>query len=280
MQIIESVNAMQSHAIASRSKGHLIGLIPTMGSLHEGHLSLIDIARERSDLVVVSIFVNPTQFGPNEDFEKYPRVLEQDLEACRQRGADIVFTPSLNEMYPQRDSTYVSENELSQGLCGVSRPNHFQGVTTVCMKLFNIVRPDVAVFGQKDAQQCAVVRKMIEDLNVPAELIVGPTVREDDGLALSSRNVYLSKLQRQQALRLSQSLKIAKDMYASGTRSVDRIIAEVTHHISEARQMRVIYVVIVNKDTMIAEREIVPGQSILCIAAWADQTRLIDNLIF
>ncbi len=278
MQTIQSVHEMQSLAIGMRSSGRLIGLVPTMGSLHEGHLSLIDIAKERADKVIVSIFVNPTQFGPSEDFDKYPRVLEADLEKCRERGADIVFNPSIADMYPDGYSTYVNEEHISAGLCGVSRPNHFRGVTTVCLKLFNITRPDIAVFGQKDAQQCAVLKKMVADLNIPAEIVIGPTLRDEDGMATSSRNEYLTGAQRGEALSISKSLKIAKEMVDSGTRSVDRIVAEVTHHLSLSRRIRVIYVQIVDRDTMEPAREIEPGRHLLCVAAWADQTRLIDNI--
>lgn len=278
MQTIQSVNEMQSHAIGLRSNGYLIGLVPTMGCLHEGHLSLIDIAKEKADKVIVSIFVNPTQFGPSEDFDKYPRVLEEDIEKCRERGADIVFNPSVEEMYPDGYSTYVNEEQVSSGLCGISRPQHFRGVTTVCTKLFNIARPDIAVFGQKDAQQCAVLRKLVRDLNIPTEIVVGPTQRDADGMATSSRNVYLSDLQREEALCVSKSLLVAKEMVDSGTRSVDRIVAEVTHHLSLSRRIRVIYVQVVDRQTMEPAREILPGQQVLCVAVWSDQTRLIDNI--
>lgn len=278
MQTIQSVNEMQSHAIGLRSSGRLIGLVPTMGCLHEGHLSLIDIAKEKADKVIVSIFVNPTQFGPSEDYEKYPRVLEQDIEKCRERGADIVFNPSVADMYPEGYSTHVIEERISSGLCGVSRPHHFRGVTTVCLKLFNITRPDFAVFGQKDAQQCAVIRKMVADLNIPAEIVTGPIFRDEDGMATSSRNAYLSVTQREEALSISKSLQIASRMVDSGTRSVDRIVAEVTHHLSMSRRIRVIYVQVVDRETMEPAREILPGKQILCVAAWADQTRLIDNI--
>jgi len=249
-----------------------------MGSLHEGHLSLIDIAKEKADKVIVSIFVNPTQFGPNEDFNKYPRVLEEDLEKCRERGVDIVFNPSLAEMYPQGYSTYVDEEHITAGLCGVSRPQHFRGVTTVCLKLFNIARPDIAIFGQKDAQQGAVIKKMVSDLNLPTEIVIGPTVREADGLALSSRNAYLTDVQRNEALSISQALKIAKNMVDEGTRSVDRIVAEITHHLSQQRRVRLIYAQVVDAETMEPASEIVPGKQIAAVAAWVDQTRLIDNI--
>lgn len=278
MQTIQSVNEMQSHAIGLRSSGRLIGLVPTMGSLHEGHLSLIDIAKEKSDKVIVSIFVNPTQFGPSEDYEKYPRELEEDIEKCRERGADIVFNPSVDEMYPPGFSTFVTEEQISSGLCGVSRPHHFRGVTTVCLKLFNITRPDLVVLGQKDAQQCAVIRKMVTDLNISAEIVIGPTHRDADGMATSSRNAYLTDSQRQEALCISQSLRTAKNMVDSGTKSVDRIVAEVIHHLSLSRRIRVIYAQVVDRDTMEPAREIIPGQQLLCVAAWADQIRLIDNI--
>ena len=280
MQTIQSVNEMQSHAIALRSSGRLIGLVPTMGCLHEGHLSLIDIAKERADKVIVSIFVNPTQFGLNEDFDRYPKSLQEDLEKCRERGVDIVFNPSVDGMYPHGYATYVNEEQVGSGLCGISRPNHFRGVTTVCLKLFNITRPDIAVFGQKDAQQCAVIQKMVADLNIPAQIVIGETKRGEDGLATSSRNRYLTNTQRDEALTLPKALQIAQRMvHDDGVRSVDRVVAEITHNLSSARQVRVIYVEIVDRLTMEpAGREIIPGKHIVCVAAWLDQTRLIDNI--
>jgi pantoate--beta-alanine ligase len=279
MQTIQSVNEMQSHAIGLRSSGRLIGLVPTMGCLHEGHLSLIDIAKERADKVIVSIFVNPTQFGPNEDFERYPNALEADLEKCRERGADIVFNPTVQEMYPQGYSTYVNEEHISSGLCGISRPNHFRGVTTVCLKLFNITRPDIAVFGQKDAQQCAVIQKMVTDLNIPAQIVIGETKRGEDGLATSSRNRYLTNTQHEEALSLSKALQLGQRMVREdGVRSVDRVVAEITHHLSLAHRVRVIYVQVVDRETMEPAREIIPGKQLVCVAAWVDQTRLIDNI--
>jgi len=278
MQTIQSINQMQSASIGLRSKGELLALVPTMGSLHEGHLTLIDIAKERADKVIVSIFVNPAQFGPSEDFNQYPRVLEADLEKCEARGADIVFNPSVNEMYPEGYSTFVEEEKISAGLCGVSRPHHFRGVTTVCLKLFNIARPDIAVFGQKDAQQCAVIRKMVADLNLPTEIAIGPTVRESDGLALSSRNSYLSDVQRAEAVSISKALKVACEMVDNGTRSVDRVVAEITHHLMQHRRVRLIYAHVVDKNTMEPASEIIPGQQLITVAAWVDQTRLIDNI--
>ncbi|MFP4166304.1 MAG: pantoate--beta-alanine ligase [Opitutales bacterium] len=278
MQIIQSVNEMQSHAIGLRSSGCLIGLVPTMGSLHEGHLKLIDIAKEKADKVIVSIFVNPKQFAPNEDYENYPREVEADSELCRQRGVDIVFNPDVKDMYPKDYSTFVNEERVSSGLCGISRPHHFRGVTTVCLKLFNITRPDMAVFGQKDAQQLAVIRKMAADLNVPTEIVPGPTVRDEDGLALSSRNRYLSERQRADALAIPRALRIGKELVENGTRNVDRVVAEITHQLTGSRRVRVIYVQVVDRELMEPVREIEPGKHLVCVAAWVDQTRLIDNV--
>ena len=251
-----------------------------MGSLHEGHLALIDIAKERADKVVVSIFVNPTQFEPNEDFAQYPRPLEDDLEKCEKQGVDIVFNPATEEMYPEGYSTYVEEEQISAGLCGISRPRHFRGVTTVCTKLFNIVRPDMAVFGQKDAQQCAIIRKMVADLNIPTEVVVGDTQREDDGLAISSRNRYLTDTQYKEALLISEALMIGKRMVQEeSVRSVDRVVAEITHKLLSSLRIRVIYIQIVDRRTMEpAGRDIVPGKHLICVAAWIDQVRLIDNI--
>ena len=279
MQVIHSITDMQSLAMNLESKGRLIGLVPTMGALHAGHVSLVEAARKQCDTVVVSIFVNPTQFGPNEDFSKYPRTLEADLQACEKAGADIVFAPAADEVYPKGYSTYISEDHISKPLCGQSRPGHFRGVTTVVAKLFNIVRPDLAFFGQKDAQQVAVIRKMATDLHFCVDIVACPIVREADGLAMSSRNRYLSSVQRQDALSLSQAIFNAKKMVESGTRSTDRVIAETTHILGEHRRVRLIYAQIVDCNTMEAMKEIVPGKSLLAIAAWVDEVRLIDNIV-
>lgn len=279
MQVIHSIADMQSLAMNLESKGRHIGLVPTMGALHAGHVSLIEAARKKCDEVVVSIFVNPTQFGPNEDFSKYPRTLEADLQACEKAGADIVFAPAADEIYPKAYSTYVNEEHISKPLCGQSRPGHFRGVTTVVAKLFNIVRPEFAFFGQKDAQQVAVIRKMVADLHFRIDVVSCPIVREADGLAMSSRNRYLSTIQRQDALSLSQAIFNAKKMVEAGTRSTDRVIAETTHILGQRRRVRLIYAQIVDCDTMEAMKEIVPGRSLLAIAAWVDEVRLIDNIV-
>ena len=270
---------MQTLTEDLRSKGQIIGLVPTMGALHAGHLSLIQLASEQADTVVVSIFVNPTQFGPNEDFAKYPREIEQDLRACEAAGADVVFCPPNEEMYPKGYSTYITEEYVGKPLEGVTRPTHFRGVTTIVAKLFNIVRPDIAVFGQKDAQQVAVIKKMVQDLNFTVNVIVAPTLREPEGLAMSSRNRYLSTAQRLEALAISQALNKAHDMVASGERRSDRLIAEATHILSQKRRVRVIYVAVVDKNTMEPMRDVVTGLSMMTIAAWVDETRLIDNAI-
>ncbi len=279
MQTITRVSEMQALSEELRSKGQIIGLVPTMGALHEGHLSLIRQAAEQADSVVVSIFVNPTQFGPNEDFAKYPRDLQRDLDLCQEAGADIVFAPAPDEVYPKGYSTYVVEEAVAKPLEGVSRPTHFRGVTTVVAKLFNMVRPDLAIFGQKDAQQVAVILKMVQDLNFTVDIVVAPTLREAEGLAMSSRNRYLSTAQRAEALSISAALHCAKDMVGKGERRSDRLIAEATHILSQKRRVRVIYVAIVNRYTMEPVREVVPDQTILAIAAWVDEVRLIDNVV-
>ena len=278
MQTITSVFEMQTLAEDLRSKGQIIGLVPTMGALHEGHVSLIKLASEQADTVVVSIFVNPTQFGPSEDFAKYPRSLEADVAACEAAGADIVFAPSVEEIYPKGYSTYVLEEHIAKPLEGVSRPAHFRGVTTVVAKLFNIVRPDLAVFGQKDVQQVAVIKKMVADLHFTVDVVVAPTLREPDGLAMSSRNRYLTATQRVEALVIHRALRKAHDMVAAGELRVDRLIAEATHLIGQHRRVRMIYASIVDRTTMEAVKgEIVPGKAVMAIAVWVDEVRLIDN---
>ena len=279
MQVITSVFDMQSTAVDLRSKDRLIGLVPTMGALHEGHLGLIRLAKERADTVVVSIFVNPAQFGPNEDYANYPRDLPRDLELCEKTGADIVFAPTVDEMYPKGYSTYLTEELISKPLCGVSRPAHFRGVITVVAKLFNIVRPDLAVFGQKDAQQVAVIKKMVNDLHFCIDIVTAPTVREPDGLAMSSRNRHLTSSQREDALVISQALVRAKAMVESGVRNVDRLVAEATHLMGTRRRVRVIYAAVVDRCTMEAVREVLPGKAMMAIAAWVDEVRLIDNML-
>lgn len=279
MQIITSVLEMQTLAHELRSKGQLIGLVPTMGALHEGHLGLIRLAAERADKVIVSIFVNPTQFSPNEDFNKYPREFDADVERCAGAGADYIFAPDSTEIYPKGYSTFLSEEHVAKPLEGVSRPTHFRGVTTIVALLFNICRPDLAVFGQKDAQQVAVIQKMVADLRFSVDVIVAPTLRETDGLAMSSRNRYLTPTQRTEALAISRALFKARDMVAAGELRSDRLVAEATHILAQHRRVRVIYVSLVDRLTMEPMREVVSGRSLLAIAAWLDEVRLIDNIV-
>lgn len=279
MQIIDSVPEMQSLAISLRSKNRVVGLVPTMGALHGGHLDLMQAAKAQADVVVATIFVNPTQFGPSEDFDAYPRDLEQDIRMCKEAGVDVVFVPKTEELYPDGYSTYISEEILSAGLCGISRPNHFRGVLTVVAKLFNIVRPDLAVFGQKDAQQAAVLKKMVADLHFCVKIVICPTVREEDGLAMSSRNRSLHSTQRKDAAVIHEALEAAKTLYDSGNRNLDRILAEVTHTLSSSRRIRVIYVNFVDSETLEPLRELVEGRSLLAVAVWVDEVRLIDNII-
>lgn len=279
MQTIHSIADLRALVRDRREGDHVIALVPTLGALHAGHSSLIHLAADQADTVIVSIFVNPAQFGPNEDFAKYPRDLNADQGVCLEAGADVVFAPTVEEMYPKGFSTYVIEDHVSKPLEGASRPTHFRGVTTVVAKLLNIVSPHIAVFGQKDAQQVAVIRKMIGDLLIPVELIVGPTVREPDGLAMSSRNRYLSSSQRKEAVALYQALTKAREMVAQGEHRSDRLIAEATHILSQHRRVRVIYVAVTDSLTMEPVREAVRGKSMMAVAAWVDEVRLIDNIL-
>lgn len=279
MQVITSVFEMQSLALSLGAKGRLIGLVPTMGALHAGHLSLIEAARGKCDTVVVSIFINPLQFGPNEDTAKYPRTPEADLALCEKAGADVVFMPSADEIYPKGYSSYVTEEFISKPLCGISRPNHFRGVLTMVAKLLNIVQPDTAFFGQKDAQQAAVVKKMVNDLHFCVDVVVCPTVREPDGLACGVKNPQLEGFQREDATYIHKALVQAKQMVDAGTRSTDRIVAEATHLLGTRRRIRVIYIAVVDRCTMEASREVVPGKNMMVIAAWIDEHRLVDNIL-
>lgn len=279
MQIVTTVSEMQALSASIRSTGRKIAFVPTMGYLHAGHMSLVDKARSLGDIVVVSIFVNPTQFGPSEDLDTYPRNMERDSKLCEEHKVDIIFAPPTSEMYPEGYSTFVSEEKLSQPLCGQSRPLFFRGVCTVVAKLFNIVRPHYAVFGQKDAQQVAVVKHMVRDMNFDLEVVVGETVRESDGLAMSSRNAYLQSFQRRDALRIHQALMKGQALYEGGNDNTDRILAEITHHITEVRRLRVIYVQAVDRDTMKPLRKVEKGRTLIATAVWCDDVRLIDNIV-
>jgi pantoate--beta-alanine ligase len=269
---------MQARAQALGRAGRRIGLVPTMGYLHEGHLSLVRLARARADVVVLSLFVNPTQFGPREDLARYPRDLARDSRLCRQAGVDILFCPDASEMYAPDHSVYVEETVLSRPLCGAARPGHFRGVATVVAKLFNIVRPDVAVFGRKDAQQARVIEQLVRDLNFPIRLIVAPTVREPDGLAMSSRNTYLEPEDRADARLISESLREANRRYAAGERSSAALRRAVRTVLGRSPRIRVEYVETVDYGSFRPVREI-RAPALLAIAVRMGKTRLIDNTV-
>lgn len=277
MQKIDKINDMRTAAAALRQAGRRVALLPTLGALHAGHASLIRQARDSGAAVVVSAFVNPLQFGPSEDFQKYPRTAPSDAMLCEKEGAEVLFAPTAEEMFPRGFSTHVQEEAVSKHLCGVARPVLFRGMLTCWLKLLNIVRPDVLVMGEKDAQQVAVVRKAAQDLLLPVELMTGPTVRDPDGLALSARNSYLSPTQRDEALAVYASLRRAKEMVESGVKSADRLVAEVTHLIAAKRRLRVIYISVVDRNTMEQLREVTPGQCLMAISYWVDGVRLTDN---
>jgi len=268
---------MQRLSSSLKEQGKKIGLVPTMGFLHEGHLSLVDMAKKSSDVVVVSIFVNPTQFGPDEDYNRYPRDLVRDKKLLRERGVDILFIPTVKDMYPNGYTTYVEVEKLSSVLCGRSRPTHFRGVTTVVAKLFNIVKPDIAVFGEKDAQQAIIIKRMVRDLNFPIKIIIGPTIREKDGLAVSSRNTYLSEDERKDAPILYQALLLAKNLIENGERDVNKIISSMKKLIQKKGSAKIEYISIVRKDTLEPIRWI-QGEVLIALAVWFGKARLIDNI--
>jgi len=279
MQKIETVQEMRSVAAQFKRAGRTVALVPTSGSLQAGHAALIELAKKRADVVVVAVFLNPLAFGASDNIARYPRTPAADLQLCESMQVDAVFMPAVEEMYPKGFSTYVIEDAVSKPLCGVARPTHFRGVTTGAAKLLNIVRPDVLVVGQRDAQLAAVVRKMVDDLHFGVEVVVAPTVRDSDGLAVAVRNRDLSPGQRLEAQAINQALVRAKEMVAQGVRSTDRIIAEATHLLGERRQIRVIYVSMVDAVTMEPIRELIPGRTLFAIAVWVDEVRLIDNVV-
>ena len=278
MKLYKRISDLQRDILKLKREGKRIGFVPTMGYLHEGHLSLIRKARGENDIVVISIFVNPTQFGPREDYRRYPRDLKRDLRLAREEGVDIVFYPSVEEMYPTKYRTYVEVEELSNVLCGKSRPGHFRGVTTVCAKLFNIVLPDVAYFGQKDAQQAIIIKRMVRDLNFPLKIKVLPIVREKDGLALSSRNVYLSSEERKEATVLYRSLKIAEQMVKEGVKDSRKIKRRVRSMISRKETAKIDYVEIVSLEDL-EPVTVIDKPALLALAVWFGKARLIDNTI-
>lgn len=279
MKIVHTVEAVRGQVKEWRAAGLSVGLVPTMGYLHEGHKSLIDQAVKENDRVVVSVFVNPMQFGPAEDLASYPRDLNRDAALCEAAGADLIFNPELENMYSDDFSSFIDMNTLTKGLCGKSRPIHFRGVCTVVGKLFNIVQPDKAYFGQKDAQQLAVIRHMVNDLNFNLEIVGCPIIREADGLAKSSRNTYLSPEERQAALILSKSLELGRELIEAGERDAETIKQAVTELIQTEPLARIDYVELVDWNTL-EPVERIEGPVLNAIAVYIGKTRLIDNHIY
>jgi pantoate--beta-alanine ligase len=278
MEVVETVDSVRELVKAAREEGKVVGLVPTMGALHIGHVSLIEAATRQTDFVVVSIFINPTQFGPGEDLEKYPRPLEADLRICKEKGVELVFTPTPEQIYGTENLTWVTVVKLTEPLCGQFRPVHFRGVTTVCAKLFNIVRPDIAFFGQKDAQQAIVIQRMVADLNMPLEIVVCPTVREPDGLAVSSRNQYLTGRQRRDAVCLYESLQKCREMIDGGVVDAQEIINEMRTIIQSMSAVEIEYVSIVDAETLQSVDRIA-GKVLAALAVKIGSTRLIDNIL-
>lgn len=278
MKLCRTVEEIRAVSAEARRAGRSIGFVPTMGYLHAGHLALIERARAENEVVVVSIFVNPTQFGPNEDLARYPRDLPRDLDLCRKAGVDAVFAPEPAEMYPGGFQTYIEVEELSRGLCGQSRPGHFRGVATVVAKLFAIVGPDRAYFGEKDAQQLRVIQRLVRDLNLPVTVVPVPTVREPDGLAMSSRNAYLREDERRAALVLSRALARARELVAAGELRTAAILAEMSAVLAAEPLARVDYLAIVDDETL-APVEVIDRPVLAALAVYIGQTRLIDNLV-
>jgi pantoate--beta-alanine ligase len=278
MEISSDPAQMRQLAQDWRSRGERIALVPTMGFFHEGHLALMRYGRDAADKLVVSLFVNPAQFGPNEDLARYPRDLKRDATMARKVGVDVLYTPTVEAMYPPGYQTYVTVEELSQGLCGASRPGHFRGVATVVLTLLNQVQPHLAIFGEKDYQQLQVIRRMAADLNVPVQIVGRPIVREADGLALSSRNTYLAPEERAAALCLSLALRAARELVLAGVRSRESILEAVRQIITATPHTRIDYLALVHPDTL-QEVETIENKARLALAVWVGQTRLIDNTL-
>lgn len=278
MEVAETIVSVRSLVGAARGLGKSVGLVPTMGALHVGHASLIEAAVKDCDFVVVSIFVNPTQFGPEEDLQNYPRPLEADLDICARAGVNMVFAPASEQMYPAENLAWVTVEKLTEPLCGQGRPGHFRGVTTVCTKLFNIVGPDIAYFGQKDAQQAIVIKRMVADLNMPLEIVVCPTVREPSGLAVSSRNQYLSDRQKEDAASIHKSLEECRRMIGGGAAKSEQIIAGMRAILQEVPSIEIEYVGIVDAETL-KSVEKVSGNILVAVAVRIGSTRLIDNIL-
>jgi pantoate--beta-alanine ligase len=277
MKISKTIDNMRAASREARHEGKRLGFVPTMGALHEGHLSLVRAAKAECDAAAVSIFVNPLQFGPNEDLAKYPRSFERDAEMLENEGVDVLFAPTLEEMYPAGAVTHVTVEGLSEKLCGRSRPGHFRGVTTVVAKLFNIVEPDLAFFGQKDAAQATIIRRMVRDLNLPVEVVVCPIVREPDGLAMSSRNAYLSPQERRSALVLNRSLAHVKNRFDQGERNPANLTEAGKQALAQEPAVRLDYFEIVDPATLDPVEKLT-SPALVAIAAFVGNTRLIDNI--
>ena len=278
MKVVGTIKEVRELVKEWKKNGETVGFVPTMGYLHEGHGSLITKARENNDKVVVSIFVNPMQFGPTEDLDSYPRDLEKDSKFCESLGADLIFHPEPEEMYHEDFSSYVDMSVLTEELCGLSRPVHFRGVCTVVTKLFNIVQPDNAYFGQKDAQQLAIIKHMVQNLNMDINVVGCPIVREEDGLAKSSRNTYLSPEERKAALILSKTVKLAKELIDAGEKDADVVVAKMKENIETEPMAKIDYVKAVNGLTMQQQKEI-KAPMLIAMAVYIGKTRLIDNMI-
>jgi len=278
MEVISSIKKMQKYSDSLRESGKIIGLVPTMGYLHEGHLSLIDNIRPHCDKIIVSVFVNPTQFGQGEDFDEYPRNIKRDKTLLSERGADVIFYPSAKEIYSKDFSTYVVTEKITEGLCGKYRPGHFKGVTTIVSKLFNITKPHKAIFGEKDYQQALVIKRMTRDLNFDIEILTSPTVREEDGLAMSSRNEYLSENQRNDAALIYKSLTKGKEMIEKGEKDCSKIRAEINKILSQGKSLNIQYLFIGDSESL-EEWDTVKGKTLIATAVFAGKTRLIDNII-
>jgi len=279
MKIIESVKEMQEFSESLRRNGKKIAFVPTMGYLHDGHLSLMEEGKKLGDCLVISIYVNPTQFGPEEDLEKYPRDIEKDRKLSKDVGVDVIFYPPDSEMYPEHYQTFVDVEKVTKNLCGLSRPVHFRGVTTVCAKLFNIVKPHVTVFGKKDFQQLVTIKRMVKDLNMDIDVVGMPTIREADGLAMSSRNAYLKEGERESALSLSRALETAKELYDNGARKAINIISNIKAIIEVHPHTKIDYVKICDTTTM-NDLEYLESEAVIALAVQVGVTRLIDNYVF
>ena len=278
MLVVNTITELRQILAAQRLAGRSIGLVPTMGCLHAGHLSLIKRARAESDFVVVSIFVNPTQFGPNEDFSKYPRTFEEDSAACTKASVDLIFAPSVEDFYPKNANTWVDVEKVTTGLCGAFRPGHFRGVSTVVAMLFNVIQPTCAVFGRKDLQQCVVIKQMVHDLHIPVKVIIDETVREPNGLALSSRNRYLTPEELQKATAIPAACKVAQELTQKGETNPILIEKAAFKRLTQDASLRVQYLKVVHRETLSEVTKIIPGECVLALACYLGNTRLIDNV--